>query len=89
MALELHVWFNDDQEGDFEHLSEIGAGIARKWPKVNYSVEEVPELPWGTSLLDEEANATCGHNDEFVNKDGLVQCRDCGYVFPAQEVGDA
>lgn len=41
MPLELHVWFNDDQEGDFDHLSAIGAKIAREWPKVNYSVEEV------------------------------------------------
>lgn len=41
MALELHLWFNEDMEGDFEKLSEIGAGVARKWRDVNYSVEEV------------------------------------------------
>ena len=40
-ALELHIWFNDEGEGDFELLSEIGAKVAREYEFVNYSVEEV------------------------------------------------
>lgn len=39
--LELRIWFNTDEEGDFDHLSAIGAKVAREWPKLNYSVEEV------------------------------------------------